>query len=66
MGYSMRTADLRYTEWRNWKTGKIIARELYDHRKDPGENHNIAATQGSPVQKLSGRMNIQFPVREHP
>ena len=66
MGYSMRTTEVRYTEWRNWKTGKIIARELYDHRKDPGENHNIAATQGGPVQKLSDRMSIQFPVRAHP
>ena len=66
MGYSMRTTEVRYTEWRNWKTGKIIARELYDHRKDPGENHNIAATQGGPVQKLSGRLSIQFPVRAHP
>ena len=66
MGYSMRTTEVRYTEWRNWKTGKIIARELYDHRKDPGENHNIAATQGGPVQQLSGRMSIRFPVRAHP
>ena len=66
MGYSMRTTEVRYTEWRNWKTGKIIARELYNHRKDPGENHNIAATQGGPVQKLSVRMNIQFPVQTHP
>ena len=57
---------MRYTEWRDWKTGKIIARELYDHRKDPGENNNIAATQGDPVQQLSGRMSIQFPVRAHP
>ena len=62
----MHTAGICCSEWRNWKTGKIIARELYGHPKDSGENHNIAATQGSPVQKLSVRMNIQFPVREHP
>jgi iduronate 2-sulfatase len=66
MGYSMRTADLRYTEWRNWKTGKVIARELYDHRKDPGENHNTAAAQAGVVRKLSGRLGDQFPVRAHP
>ena len=62
----MHTAGICCSEWHNWKTGKIIARELYDHHKDPSESHNIAATQGSPVQKLSGRMNIQFPVQTHP
>jgi iduronate 2-sulfatase len=66
MGYSMRTADVRYTEWRNWKTGRIIARELYDHRKDPGENHNIAAAQAGVLRKFSGRLGGQFPVRAHP
>ena len=40
----MHTTGVCCSEWRNWKTGKIIARELYDHRKDSGENHNIAAT----------------------
>jgi arylsulfatase A-like enzyme len=42
MGYSMRTKDFRYTEWKNRKTGEVLARELYDHRKDPQENVNAA------------------------
>ncbi len=29
MGYSIRTAKVRYTEWRDWQTGKVVARELY-------------------------------------
>ncbi len=33
LGRSIRTRDFRYTEWRN-KNGKIVARELYDHRND--------------------------------
>lgn len=41
MGYSMRTERFRYTEWKHLKSGKILARELYDHRSDPGENVNI-------------------------
>jgi len=42
MGYSMKTDRFRYTEWQNRKTGKILARELYDHQNDPDENTNAA------------------------
>lgn len=42
MGYSMRTDRYRYTEWQDRKTGKVVARELYDHQKDKAENENIA------------------------
>lgn len=41
-GYSVRTQDLRYTEWRNAKSGKVVAQELYDHQTDPQENVNVA------------------------
>lgn len=43
MGYSMRTQRFRYTEWKDRKTGKVMARELYDHEKDPQENVNAVA-----------------------
>lgn len=44
MGYSMRTYQFRYTQWVNTKNpDKIIATELYDHLKDPGETINVAA-----------------------
>lgn len=42
MGYSMRTDRYRYTEWIHRKTGEVVARELYDHEADPGENVNVA------------------------
>jgi iduronate 2-sulfatase len=42
MGYSVRTETFRHTEWRDWKSGATIARELYDHRTDPNETHNLA------------------------
>jgi len=42
MGYSMRTDRYRYTEWRNFKTGKVLARELYDYQADPQGNVNMA------------------------
>ncbi len=52
MGYSMRTDRYRYTEWRDFKTGHPVARELYDHAVDPRETVNIAAS-ASVVEALS-------------
>ena len=43
-GYSVRSRDFRYTEWRNLNTGAIVALELYDHRSDPDENVNAASS----------------------
>ncbi|MFN0122825.1 MAG: sulfatase [Blastocatellia bacterium] len=39
-GYSVRTERWRYTEWEGGKQGA----ELYDHKTDPGEYHNLAQT----------------------
>jgi len=40
--YSIKTDRYRYIEWTRNKTGKVLARELYDHQVDPEENENIA------------------------
>ena len=42
MGYAVRTDRYRYVTWVNRGTGELAARELYDHRADPGENVNLA------------------------
>jgi iduronate 2-sulfatase len=42
MGYSMRSGSWRYTEWINRKTGKVEARELYDHATGPLTDRNLA------------------------
>lgn len=42
MGYSIRTLRWRYTEWRNWTDGTILARELYDCESEPIETRNLA------------------------
>ncbi|MCC6352876.1 MAG: sulfatase [Verrucomicrobiae bacterium] len=42
MGYSVRTERCRYIEWRDWKTGETLARELYDHQTDDFETRNLA------------------------
>ena len=43
MGYSIRTERFRYTEWRDFATKEVKARELYDHQDDPGETRNVIA-----------------------
>jgi arylsulfatase A-like enzyme len=43
MGWSLRTARYRYTEWVVIADGSIEARELYDHADDRHETRNRAA-----------------------
>jgi iduronate 2-sulfatase len=42
MGYSIRTDQVRYTEWRDWVTKEVTARELYLTENDPAELRNFA------------------------
>ncbi|RAV29544.1 sulfatase [Sinomicrobium soli] len=42
MGYSVRTRNYRYTEWLDFRTREVKARELYNHRNDPRETRNLA------------------------
>jgi iduronate 2-sulfatase len=53
MGYSIRTDDWRYTEWRNFQTDQVVSRELYDHSSDPRETENLA---GSRSDETSTKM----------
>ncbi len=41
MGQSVRTPKFRYTEWRDFESGKLVAAELYDHDQDPHETQNV-------------------------
>ena len=58
MGYSMRTDEVRYTEWRHVETDQIRARELYDHSVDPFETVNLAEheSEQTRVNRLSGQL----------
>jgi arylsulfatase A-like enzyme len=42
MGYSLLTDRFHYAVWINWETKVEVARELYDRRRDPDENTNLA------------------------
>ena len=72
MGYSMRTAEWRYTEWAAWNGTALVpvwetlaGVELYDHRNDTGrcfdctENVNLAnvASYKSTVAGLSAQLH---------
>ena len=57
LGYSVRTADWRYTEWDGGARGV----ELYDERADPDEQRNLAKDpkhqpQVAEMQRLLRRM----------
>ena len=41
MGYSVRTSAVRYTEWRDWRTGENVGRELYADADEPAETRSV-------------------------
>ena len=63
MGYSVRTPLVRYTEWRDWKTGAVVARELYDAIRDPAEMRNVvdAPALAAAQREAEDRLREQFP-----
>ncbi len=65
MGCSVRTAAWRYTEWRDWDSGAVLATELYDHGTDPAELRNLAAAPPDPAAFEEARrlLRTQFPLR---
>lgn len=57
-GYSMRAGKYRYTEWIDWKTGKVVERILFDLEKDPDETTNlIGAVEESLLASLSEQLD---------
>lgn len=45
MGYGLFADRWNYHEWRDFKTGEVMAQELYDGQKDPLETVNLADTE---------------------
>jgi iduronate 2-sulfatase len=68
MGYSVRTHEVRYTEWRDWESGEVTARELYAHPSDEAELTN--AIDDPKLQEAQKRaetlLQKQFPQQSHP
>jgi arylsulfatase A-like enzyme len=54
-GRSLRTDSHRYTEWKD-RQGRIIQRELYDHRADPLETTNVAADHPDLARRMQAKL----------
>jgi iduronate 2-sulfatase len=68
MGVSVRTASVRYTEWRDWTSGDVVASELYSLSEDPGETLNrVNAPEVAVRQReAAALLRKQFPAQVHP
>ncbi len=66
MGYSVRTPEVRYTEWRDWKTGQVVARELYETERDPAELKNTVEVPSDPraLKSAERLLSEQFKAME--
>jgi iduronate 2-sulfatase len=68
MGYSVRTDGWRYTEWRDWKTGEVTARELYPHSNDGSQPELENAIDHSPdaaaLDEARRLLHAQFPLKK--
>jgi iduronate 2-sulfatase len=64
MGYAVRTERFRYVEWQEWETKTVVARELYDHARDPKEMQNIAEHPGQSavVRRLAAVLETGWPL----
>jgi arylsulfatase A-like enzyme len=58
MGRSVRTADWRYTEWKD-RVGNDMGVELYDETRDPKENTNVASetANAEKVREMAAMLN---------
>ncbi|WDQ14924.1 sulfatase [Rhodopirellula sp. P2] len=62
MGYSIRTNDYRLVEWRDFSTGEVTARELYDHRTDDSETESIIdSAEPSVIDELTALLLATHP-----
>ena len=60
MGYSMRTATHRLTQWIHRASGEIRSTELYDYKNGLVESHNMAVELRTTVEELSTQLFKQI------
>jgi iduronate 2-sulfatase len=67
MGCSVRTGEVRYTEWRGWTNGEVMARELYDNAQEPAELRNVVDEndQAEALDEAKHMLRQQFPIKGH-
>lgn len=64
IGYSIRTLTHRMIEWREFETGEVTVRELYDHTLDHSETENIIDS-ASPqlIEEMTSTLLMTHPRR---
>ncbi|MBC7964696.1 MAG: sulfatase [Fuerstia sp.] len=68
MGVSVRTAKVRYTEWRDWKSGETTASELYTDSDEPAETQSLIddPSVADDQREAAKLLRRQFPPSAHP
>jgi iduronate 2-sulfatase len=68
MGVSVRTARVRYTEWRDWKSGETLASEMYEAADEPAETRSVFddPRHADARREAAQLLNQQFPKTPHP
>jgi iduronate 2-sulfatase len=63
MGYSVRTASGRYTEWRDWGTGKLVGAEYYEPTEPLDKARNLIDEKKDTKELKEAReaLHRQFP-----
>ena len=58
-GLSIRDPRWRYTEWRDYQSGQVLDRELYDHAAGPRAEKNLAAdpAHADTVERLAAMLH---------
>jgi iduronate 2-sulfatase len=66
MGYSMRSPQYRYTEWRAAGSHEVLARELYDYTNTWLEKSNIAndPQNAALISSMAESLKVPFPVAQ--
>ena len=67
MGVSVRTAKVRYTEWRDWKSGEVTASEMYEDADEPAETKSVVDDPRFSSAKEEARQMLisNFPAVKH-
>jgi iduronate 2-sulfatase len=63
MGYSVRTPQARYTEWRDWDTGKLVGVEYYERGEENEKTRNLAdeMKDSSELKAARDALHAMFP-----
>jgi iduronate 2-sulfatase len=64
MGYSVRLPDCRYTEWRDWKSGKAVASEFYDYSGGLCETANRIDDPAQSARIKAAKSELDLLIRE--